>query len=316
MSHFIRTLFVLFVAVFTLSLPSGATAAQDEFFPSSISLPNGWRPEGIAQGHGTTVYSGSTETGAIYQADIRTGRGSILVPPVAGTMAVGLHFDPRTHLLYVAGGATGKIYVHDTSTGATVATITATTDAFTFVNDVAITRDAVYFTDSFRPVVYRVALWAGGRLPANPVAEEITLTGDFGMVGGGAFNANGIVAIAGSNNLIVVNSALGTLYQVDGATGNARLIDLNGANVLNGDGLLLQGHELYVVQNANNQIAVVDLDWCFGSGHVERTIVDSRFDFPTTVIDFGPALYVINSRLTTPPTPDMEYSILRVSIRN
>jgi DNA-binding beta-propeller fold protein YncE len=315
MTRLIRTLSIVLVALFGLGLPAGSVAAQSELFPTSISLPSGWRPEGIALGYGTTVYSGSTETGAIYQADIRTGQGSILVPPVTGNMAVGIHFDPRTHLLYTAGGITGKVYVHDTSTGVTVATITATTDAMTFVNDVVVTRDAVYFTDSYRPFLYRLPLLAQGRLPLNPVAEEVPLSGDYSMVAGGAFNANGIVAVPGTQQLVIVNSALGTLYLVDSATGISSLIDLKGGNVLNGDGLLLEGHELYVVQNYNGQIAVVDLDWCRGSGHIERTIVDSRFDFPTTLVDFGPSLYVINSRLSTPPTPDMAYSILRVSKR-
>jgi sugar lactone lactonase YvrE len=224
-----------------------------------------------------------------------------------------MKFDPRTHLLYVAGGITGKIYVHDTATGSTIATITATTDSNTFVNDVVVTRDAAYFTDSYRAVLYRLPLGALGRLPANPVVTAIPLSGDYSMVGGGAFNANGIVAIPGTEQLIVVNSALGTLYSVDGATGLASLIDLNGGDVFNGDGLLLEGHDLYVVQNYNNQIAVVDLDWCYGSGRVETAAVDARFDFPTTMLGFGPWFYVINSRLSTPPTPDLKYSILRVS---
>jgi len=315
MTRFVKALLVLIVSLFTLGSPHGAIAAPD-FFPASIPLPNGWRPEGIAQGFGTTVYSGSTETGAIFRADVRTGQGSVLVPPIAGSMAVGLNFDPRTRLLYVAGGATGKIYVHDTVTGSTVATITATTEPLTFVNDVVVTRDAVYFTDSFRAFFYRLPLLSFGRLPANPVADEIPLSGDFSMVGGGAFNSNGVVAVPGGQQLIIVNSALGTLYLVNSTTGTANLIELNGGAVPNGDGLLLEGHKLYVVQNANNQIAVVDLDWCFGSGHIERTIVDARFDFPTTLVDFGPSLYVINSRLSTPPTPDLAYSILRVAKRN
>jgi sugar lactone lactonase YvrE len=227
-------------------------------------------------------------------------------------MAVGLKYDPRTHLLYVAGGATGKIYVYDAATGSTTATITATTDASTFVNDAVITRDGVYFTDSYRAFMYRVPLLAHGRLPESPVAEEIPLSGDYSLIAG-QFNANGIVAVPGTEQLIIVNSVLGALYRVDSATGEANLIDLGGDDVLNGDGLLLEGHELYVVENYDNRVAVVDLDWCYGSGHVERTIVDSRFDFPTTLVGFGPWLYVVNARLTTPATPEMDYSILRVS---
>jgi sugar lactone lactonase YvrE len=294
-----------------VGLPAQASAAPPDSFPASIALPNGWQPEGIALGQGTTVFAGSIATGAIYQADLRTGQGSVLVGPEAGRAAVGLQFDPRTRLLFVAGGPTGKIFIYDSATGASVAAIGATADTNAFVNDAAVTRDAVYFTDSYRPFIYRVALSVGGRLPANPVAQEIALGGDYSSIAG-QFNANGIVAVPGTQQLIIVNSVLGTLYLVDRASGYAQLIDLGGSSVVNGDGLLLTGHDLYVVKNFDNQIAVVHLDWCYGSGTVQRTIVDPRFDFPTTLIGFGRALYVVNARIPTPATPDLQYAILRV----
>jgi sugar lactone lactonase YvrE len=310
--RYIRFLFALVIATLSLGISRDVTAAPNDHFPATIALPNGWQPEGIARGYGTTVYSGSTATGAIYQADLRTGKGSTLIPPMTFGMAVGMQFDPRTHLLYVAGGFTGKIYVHDTVTATTVATITATTDPNTFVNDVVVTREAVYFTDSSRPYFYRLPLETFGRLPASPVAAEVPLSGDYELVPG-AFNANGIVALPGGRKLIIVNSALGTLYLVDSTTGTANAIDLDGGDVLNGDGLMLNGRELYVVQNYNNQVTVVEFEHCFGSGRIVDELTDSRFDFPTTLVDFGPWLYVINSRLSTPPTPDMQYSILQIS---
>lgn len=312
MSRYIRFLFALVITTLSFGISHGANAAARGGFPATIALPDGWQPEGIARGYGTTVYSGSTATGAIYQADIRTGQGSILIPPMTFGMAVGMQFDPRTHLLYVAGGYTGKIYVHDTVAGTTLATMTATTDPNTFVNDVVVTHEAVYFTDSSRPYFYRLPLATAGRLPANPVAEEVSLSGDYAMVPG-AFNANGIEALPGGHQLIIVNSALGALYLVDSGTGCATQIDLNGDDVLNGDGLRLVGRELYVVQNYDNQVAVVEFDHRFRSGRVTNTITDPRFDFPTTLVGFGPWLYVINSRLTTPPAPDMQYSVLQVS---
>ncbi len=315
MTKFARILFAFLFNSLMLAiptLPNLASAAPVDWFPSSIQLPNGWQPEGIAHGRGTTVYSGSLATGAIYRADLRTGQGSVLVQPEAGRMAVGLNFDERTQLIYVAGGATGKIYVYDSNSGASVAAITATTNATTFVNDVAIARDAVYFTDSSRPVMYRLPLAAGGRLPANPVALEIPLSGDFTFVPD-EFNSNGIVAVPGTHQLIIVNSVLGNLYLVDRASGHSRLIDLGSDTVLNGDGLMLKGHELYVVQNFANQIAVVGLDGCYESGSIRHIITDERFDFPTTLVALGRSLYVVNARIPTPPSPDMQYAILRVA---
>jgi hypothetical protein len=100
---------------------------------------------------------------------------------------------------------------------------------------------------------------------------------------------------------------------VDPTSGDATRIDLGGDAVPNGDGLLLTGRTLYVVQNFLNQIAVVQLDPGLASGEIQRVITDPRFDIPTTVADFGASLYVVNARFSTPPTPDTEYTVVKVS---
>jgi sugar lactone lactonase YvrE len=289
-------------------------AASGRLFPDTISLPNGFRPEGIAVGHGATIYAGSIGTGAIYAASLITGRGSVLVPPQTGRAAIGLSFDPRTNLIYVAGGPTGAAYVYDARTGATVATYQLTTETTTFINDQVVTPDAVYFTDSQRPVIYRVPLSRRAR-PA-PAAEvtEIALGGEYVHVAG-AFNTNGIVASFSGRTLIIAHSELGLLYRVDAETGEATTIDLDGATVDSGDGLLLHGDQLFVVQNQLNQIAVIDLDRRFESGEVTQVLTDSRFDIPTTIASFFGQLYVVNARFGTPPTPETTYTIEKVRRR-
>jgi sugar lactone lactonase YvrE len=283
-------------------------------FPEVIPLPDGFQPEGIATGNGTTFFVGSIPTGAIYRGDYRTGEGDVLVPAQAGRMAIGLKFDSRTGLLFVAGGPTGMAFVYDGETGANVAAIQLTTSTPTFVNDVVITKDAAYFTDSFQPVMYRVQLQNNGQLPDPVVVEEIPLGGDYQFVPGG-FNANGIDATPNGKTLIIVNSTLGTLYTVDPDTGEATLIDLGSDAVPNGDGILLHGKTLYVVQNFLNQIAVVDLDPQLHTGSVERTITSPDFRIPTTIARFGSSLYAVNARFDTPPTPATEYEVVRVPRR-
>src|SRR6185503_7948559 len=118
--------------------------------PESIPLPNGFQPEGIARGPGTTFFVGSIPTGAIYQGDAVTGEGDILVPAQDGRNAIGLKYDPRTHLLFVSGGGTGFAYVYNADTGENVAEIQLSTLP-SFINDVVIARDAAYFTNSFQP---------------------------------------------------------------------------------------------------------------------------------------------------------------------
>src|SRR5215207_464342 len=233
-------------------------AAPAQAFPDVIPLPNGFQPEGIASGTGTTFYVGSISTGAVYRGDLRTGEGEILVPAQAGRSAIGLKYDERTGLLFVAGGPTGFAYIYDGETGAKVDDIQLAS-APSFINDVVVTRDAAYFTNSFQPAIYRVALANNGELPASPTAVEIPLTGDYQFTQG-AFNANGIAATPNGDTLIIVNSVDGALYNVDPETGDATLIDLGGDSVPNGDGILLQGKTLYVVQNQLNQIAVVELN--------------------------------------------------------
>jgi len=287
-------------------------AAADAIFPSTISVPNGFRPEGIAVGRGATMYCGSIGTGAVFAADLVTGQGSVLVPPQPGRAAIGLSFDARTDIIYVAGGPTGQGYAYDAHTGATVAVFQLTTITPTFVNDQVVTADAVYFTESMRAVVYRVPLSRGGRPSPDATVTEIPLGGDFVQVAG-TINSNGIVATPAGRSLIIINSALGALFRVDPSTGNATKIDLGGANVNAGDGLLLRGDQLFVVQNRLNQIAVIELDARFERGTVGQLITSPRFDVPTTIDTFGGALYVVNARFSTPPTADTTYTIERVS---
>lgn len=303
----LAAIYMLVLAIILAAVsPAGAQAA----FPAVIPLPGGFQPEGIAVGYGPTFYVGSIPTGAIYKGSLRTGEGEILVPGGQGRQAIGLDFDERSGSLFVAGGPTGQGYVYDGSTGALLAEYTFTAPNGTFINDVIVTRQAAYFTNSFRPELYRVPLGPGGKLLESPDIQTIPLTGDFTQVGG--FNANGIAASPNGKWLIVVHSSLGELYQVDPQTGVAVRIDLGGDSVPFGDGILLQGRTLYVVQNQLNQIAVIELSPDYASGTVVEIITDPNFRVPTTIARFGDALYAVNARFGTPPTPETEYEVVRV----
>ena len=301
-----RSLLAFLLIVLSISMIAAAPA---QAFPDVIPLPNGWQPEGIAVGKGSTFYVGSLATGAVFRGDLRTGEGAVLVPPQAGRVAVGLKYDERTGLLFVAGGPTGFAYIYDGDTGTNVTEIKLT-DPGNFINDVVITKDAAYFTNSSQPILYRVPLENNGELPAMPEVEEITLGGDYVSLPG--FNANGIAATPNGKTLIIVNTAGAALYKVDPSTGLATLIDLGGVSVPNGDGLLLQGKTLYVVQNQLNQIAVVKLNSELTEGTITGTITSPDFRVPTTIARFGDSLYAVNARFGTPPTPDTEYEVVRV----
>lgn len=301
---------VAFVAFIVLLLGAAAPPAAATTFPEIIPLPDGFQPEGVVTGKGPTIYAGSLANGAIYRADLRTGAGAILVAGEEGSIAVGLDFDARANTLFVSGGPTGMARVYDASSGNLLAEYELGAPGETFVNDVVVTREAAYFTDSFAPVYYRVPLGAGGSL--MPAAAVETIHYDNYPFTPGAFNSNGIVASANGRWLIVANSAAQMIYRVDPASGDAVEIDLGGASLPNADGLVLIGHTLYVVQNQLHQIAVVELAPDFTSGAVVDTITNDAFRVPTTAAHFGNALYAVNARFGTPPGPDVEYEIVRV----
>jgi sugar lactone lactonase YvrE len=294
----------------TLVSPSAAHGSRGgQWFPDVIALPNGWQPEGIATGPGATVFAGSLATGAVWKGDLRTGSGEVLVGPRDGRVAVGLKH--ARGILYVAGGPTGQAYLYDARTGAELAVLQlAAPGPATFVNDVAVTRWAAWFTDSARAVVYRVPLRRG--LVAGPV-EELPLTGDWTQVPD-AFNANGIAAIPGGRALLVVNSTLGRLYRVDAWSGVAREV-ATGQDLTSADGILLRGRTLAVVRNRVNEVVLLRLAKRYDGASVTDRITDPDFDVPTTVAAFGSRLYVVNARFGTPPGPDVPYTIARVDGR-
>jgi sugar lactone lactonase YvrE len=289
-----------------LAFCGAAAAASAQTLPTTIPLPLGWQPEGIASGRGPTLYVGSLAGGAIYSLDPRTGDGTVLSPGVTGQVAVGLKFDTRSNLIYVAGGPGGTARAVDAATGAVVATYALGSG---FINDVVVTPSAVYFTNSAQALVYRLPLGPGGQPASTTAVEQIPLSGDWQQVPG--FNANGIEATP-QGHLLVVNSTVGVLYRIDPTTGVATAVDLGGASLTAGDGLLLVGQTLYVVRNRLNQVAVVELDPGFGSGMVVDTLTSSAFDVPTTLARFAGALYAVNARFGTPPTPSTPYDVVRL----
>ncbi len=283
-----------------------AAAAGPAVYPDVIELPGGFFPEGIAVGRGHDVYAGSLSTGGIWKGDLRTGEGEILVAGDPGTLSVGLAFDDRSGYLFVAGGSGGTGTIYDGDTGALVAQLDLGPG---FINDVFVTRDAAYFTNSFAPELYAVPLDATGDV-AGPVTA-LPLGGDFVFVPGD-FNANGVVATPDGSTLIVAGSAAQELYTVDPATGVATRIDLGGEAV-RGDGLVLIGRTLYVNEGGINQITVIDLSADLSSGEVVDTLTSDAYNVPTTSAVFGSSLYSVNAKFGTPPLPSTPYEIVRVT---
>ncbi|WP_299923223.1 superoxide dismutase [uncultured Nocardioides sp.] len=315
-----RTTVSLAVAALAVTLLPGAsptTAAvgpPDRPFPARIELPDGFQPEGIALGPGPTAWFGSRADGDIYEVSLRTGEGSV-ISEGPGTPSLGMKSD-RDVRLYIAGGTSGTARIVDTGTG-TVERTYQLAAAPSFVNDVVLTKGAAWFTDSNRPQLYRVDRGPDGEPGAT--ATAVPLTGEWVQSAG--LSANGISTTPTGDALLVVNTTSGLLYRVDPATGEATEVDLGGASLTRGDGMLRHGRTLYVVRNSLNEIAVLRLSRTGLSGRLVRTIVQedlppgASFDVPTTVARFGAHLYLPNARFTTPATPTTDYWVTKVRAR-
>jgi hypothetical protein len=292
--------------VFAAVVAAPASARQ---YPETIPLPAGWQPEGIATGFGNQFFAGSRATGGIFKGSLKTGQGAVLVPGTTGGAATGMKVDRRNRL-FVSGAGTGTASVYHAGNGKLLRRYTLTTDP-TFVNDVTLTRRAAYFTDSVNQRLYVLKLGRHGRLPA--ASRTLPLTGDLQYdTDPSTFELNGIAA-AGHHRLITVQSRNGKLFLVNARTGTTREIDLGGGSVPNGDGILLRGRTLYVVQNQDNKIAVVHLKRGLGRGEIKRYLTDSDFDVPTTLASRGGFLWAVNARFTTPATPTTTYDVVRVT---
>ena len=288
---------------------------------SSIPLPDDFQPEGIAVGEGNTFYVGSLIDGDIYRGDLRSGDGTVWVDNDAadGRVALGMRVVRHRDWLVVAGGPTGHAYVYDTDDGTTVADLVLGPAGSTFANDVAVTHDALYFTDTFAPTIYRVPIDAHGTFGAT---EPITVTGPAATTPTDGFGLNGIDSTH-RGWLVVTLSDLGILALVDPTSGASRQIPLTGTALVPGtlDGLQLEGRTAWVVQNFANSVARVKLSPDLTTGRVVQVITSELFRVPTTLALHGCTLVLVNARFDlgfpppfgpgAPPGTDFDVVLVR-----
>jgi hypothetical protein len=286
--------------------PAPALARPVDTFPDTLILPDGFRPEGIAIGQVPYAYFGSQANGDILRVGLRTGRRTLLSRG-PGTPSLGLKLDDRGRL-FVAGGSGGDARVLDAATGRVLASYRLQTGK-AVINDVVLTGDAAWFTDSVNPVLFKLPLGKDGELPGRAVRVPITgaLTYRSGT------NASGIAATPDGRGLLLVQSNTGRLFRSTYA-GRTTKIGLNGESLLNGDGMWLRGSILYVVQNRDNAITKLQLDKDADNAQVLSRTKDARFDVPTAIAEWNGDFYLPNSRFTTKATATTTYDAVSLAI--
>lgn len=291
-------------------LPVTAGPAQaDPGFPSRIPLADGSRPEGIAGGPGNRYFAGSRLDGTIYTGDLRTGSREVLVAGRQGGFAVGVQYDPSSGLVWAAGGPTGTVTAYDGRTGRQVLQVTAPArPGGRFLNDLDVTRDAVYVTDSLNAELVVVTKRTGA-------LSLLGLTGDWVQAPSGN-SANGIRELP-TGDLLVVNR--GGLYAIDPATGVADLVETTGPALTGGDGLELVGSTLYVVfgfaqpSPGRSSVAVVRL----GPGAETAVVVDEipvAAARPTTMTVAAGRGWVVDGSFATANSPSAKHDIVQIDL--
>jgi len=311
-------------ALVAAALVSVKSAASPHFplridFPPNPNTGANWAAEGIF-GHGHTFYAGDTTNGAVLKGDVRTGESSILVPAAAqgAKAAFGLFVD-KWDRLWVANGAAPNAnerhaLVYDADTGALIRDITLATGpfpaggAFGIINDVTVTKDAAYLTNTNNAtnpganVLFKVPLGKHGEI-RTPTTVPIPF-----------FGANGIEATKNGKTLVIAGFTTGEYFMLDTETNAVHKIDITEhgapASLPRGDGLILKGNTLYIVLNLPSaafpgmcgDVAVVKLHDQMTTGEVidHLNSPDDPLVNPATADLFGRYLYVVRRNGTFP----------------
>lgn len=311
---------LLGIAAGTALLPvamSGGTAQARRRVgpaPETVALPDGFRPEGISSGPGTTYYAGSMANGRIVTGDLLGGPQSVLLPPADGRAVRGLYYDERSNLLWFVGNVSTVqwVWAINAITGALVFGQPAPGGGFH--NDLVLTDSYVYVTDSRVDRLVRV--------PLNPATGQPTGALSFLALGGawpvglaGTTNANGIRELP-DGSLVLNNSRVGGLWQVDSATGAARAIPVKGGpGLIGGDGLEIDGTTLYDVRGSDQSSVAVLVLSRSGSGWTAKWAgarSDETLDVPSTATLAGGWLWVVNARFGNPSPLTIPYWITRL----
>ncbi|WP_157107894.1 hypothetical protein [Nocardia amikacinitolerans] len=285
------------MAVFAIVLGSCGTEAEP-VRPEQYVVPGDSAfPGGLAYDHASgSFFTGSTRDGTVFRGYPDDPQAHEWLPGGAEgrTTTSGLVSDDRGRL-FIGGGPTNRLWIHDIGSGVLLATLTGIDGGF--VNDITITPDGTAFlTDSLAHVIYRVTESSG----QWQLHTWLDLTGTtVPRVDG--HNLNGIAAVD-ETTLLAVHSMTGGLYRIDTRTSDVTEVDLGPTRLFGGDGLVVSGSDLYVVQgglspqNPRPQVSLLHLSSDHTSAQLRCATTHPDFLHPSTARMAEGRLLIVNSQ--------------------
>jgi sugar lactone lactonase YvrE len=288
---------VLGAALAVLTSVVGASTAEAK--DVAYDLPEaGVFLEGIGLDPATRIFyvSATNQDGTIYRGRLGDERLEVWQEPRSGDDGRGIDVD-RAGRVFVAGGPSAEVRVFSRE-GELLAEL-PTGEAGSFLNDLRVGPDgAVYVTDSSLPRIWRVAADASGKWSIErwlDVSATITYTAS-----PTDFDLGGIVVTDDGRSLVTAQGTTGQLWRIDLATKAVTEIKIDGAAVVNADGLVLHGHDLYVVRNFSRVIARLRLSDDVTTARTEETIPTPPERTYTTAKEVGGDLLVVDSKFGFP----------------
>jgi hypothetical protein len=288
----------------------------------AVSLPTGFRPEGVASGPKRTYFAGSMGDGRIWIGSLKTGSGHLLTAGVSGRALRGMEWDKRSNLLWAAGqdGTTGIVLAVDIATGAVKYRIEI--PGAGFLNDLTVEPNAVWVTDSRVDRLTRIALRDVTGAKTGQI-NYIPLKGAWPATGTakGANGANGIETLW-DGSLLLDNSTAGGLYRVDYNTGTAWPLPVRrGPGVTGGDGLERKGHTLFVVRGnkaSPNSVEQLKLHHTAKKGWRatwRKSLTSPQLDVPSTAMFVNHTLWAVTARFGVANPESASYLIVPLGRR-
>ncbi|MFD4641062.1 SMP-30/gluconolactonase/LRE family protein [Lentzea sp. NPDC058436] len=276
-------------------------------------------PEGIAHEPGSPYFyvSGTTD-GTIWRGRLDQPRLRVFLPggQHGRTTAVGMKISQGR--LIVAGGATGKVFVHSVHTGQLLHVFdSGTRDGL--VNDVAIAPNGdAYVSDSIRPVLYRItSAQLKSRQVEQPLRTAVSFVGTpVKYEPEGVINGNGLVVTPDGRYVLMADTNSQAFYRISTRTGAVLPIDLGGVTDIGSDGLLLRGGKLYSVTSLfhpEGEISVLQLNDDYSRAKVQHRINGRGMDVPSTAVFDGGDLLVVNFQYQI-AEPNLPFTVVRVKL--